>query len=153
MTNQNPQFYSLYATLFNYNAWGSAVYNLDRDWGQVIYFIEQLNGGKSRAVSSPNGIYQKVTKPRSERVAQTSVIGTQSGANLVLTFVDPTYTGFRVKDVVMDDKYNYGRVIAFTQGSITIEPFFKPNALVAASHFVLGSYVSVIVDVSGNFNG
>lgn len=153
ITNQNPQFYSLYATLLNYNNWGRQVYNLDRDWGQIIYFIEQLNGGKSRAVSSPDGTYRKVTKPRAEVVAQTIASnGTLLGQNLTLTFIDPTYTGFRVKDVVMDDKYNYGRVIAATAGTITIEPFFRPTALVAASHFVASCYVMKVVDVSGNFN-
>jgi hypothetical protein len=152
-TSQNPQFYSLYATLFNYNNWGKNVYNLDRDWGQVIYFIEQLNGGKSRAVSSPDGIYSKVTKPRQEVVAQLGAAnGTLLGTNLTLVFVDPTYTGFRVKDVVFDDKYNYGRVVAASAGTITIEPFFRPTALVAASHFTGNSYVMKAVDVSGNFN-
>ena len=152
-TSQNPQFYSLYATLFNYNEWGSAVYDLDRDWGQVIKFIEQINGGRSRAVSSPDGIYRKVTKPRQEVVAQTvAANGTQVGTNLILTFIDPTYTGFRVKDTVMDDKYNYGRVVAASAGTITIEPFFVPTVLTAASHFVASCFVMKIVDVSGNFN-
>lgn len=152
-TQQNPQFYSLYATLFNYNQWGSAVYNLDRDWGQIIYFIEKLNGGSSRAVSSPDGIYKKVVKPRAEVVGQVSAAPTQSGANLILTFTDPNYSAFRVKDLVMDDKFNYGRVISAAPGTITIEPAFgSPAALVAANHFVANAYVMKVVDVSGNFN-
>lgn len=152
VTNQNPQFYSLYATLLNYNNWGTAVYNLDRDWGQVVKFIEKLNGGKSRAVSSPTGIYQKMTKPRQEVVAQTSGAPVQAGANLVINFVDPTYEGFRVKDLVMDDKYNYGRVISKAAGTITIEPFPITATLTATSHFLASSFVMTIVDISGNFN-
>lgn len=151
MTNQNPQFYSLYATLLNYDNWGAAVYDLDRDWGQVIYFIEQINGGKSRAVSSPDGTYNKVTMPRAEVVAQVAATPTASGANLILTWVDPTYNAFRVKDVVMSSDYEYGRVISASAGTITIEPFFDPAALTTAN-FALGSYVMAIVDVSGNFN-
>jgi len=91
-TNQNDQFYSLYATLFNYNNWGSAVYNLDRDWGQVIYFIEQINGGRSRAVSSPDGIYRKVTKPRQEVVAQAGAANFQTGHQTGMS----NFTGFSI---------------------------------------------------------
>ena len=151
-TQQNPQFYSLYASLFNYNQWGAAVYDLDRDWGQIIYFLERLNGGSSRAVSSPDGIYKKVVKPRAEVVAQVSATSTVSGANLIVTFTDPNYSAFRVKDAVMDDKFNYGRIIATSPGTITIEPLFNTPATLTTSHFVANAYVYKVSDISGNFN-
>lgn len=154
-SSQNPQiaFASLYASLFNYNNWGDYVYNLNRDWGQVIKLLDFMNGGKSRAISSPDGSYNKAIKRRTARVAQIGAANAvQSGANLVVTFLDNTIDFYRNGDMVQDSDKNKGRVISWLPGQITIEPNFSPATLTAGTQFLANDYVMVVVDESGNFN-
>lgn len=153
-TSQNPQitYASLYASLFNYNNWGEYVYNLDRDWGQVIRLIEFLNGGKSRGVGSPDGTYNKMIKKRTARVAQIASVA-QSGANLIVTFVDNTIDFYRKGDLVQDSDKNKARVIDNSiNGQITVESNFNPATLSSSLHFQANDYCQVVVDESGNYN-
>ena len=149
----NPQFgYSLYANLFTYNNAARTLIDLDRNWTQVWDIMNKLNGGKSIGFNDPQGIYNR---PIKKRVAVSNIVGTatQQGANLVLTFADINYNGFRVKDYVKDDSMYEGRVISANPGTITIEPMFNPTStFVAGTHFASGTTIRAYGDVSGNFN-
>lgn len=152
-TITNPQFgYSLYANLFTYNNAARTLIDLDRNWTQVWDIMNKLNGGKSIGFNDPQGIYNR---PIKKRVAVSNIVATttQQGANLVLTFADINYNGFRVKDYVKDDNMYEGRVILAAPGTITIEPMFNPAlTFVAATHFAAGTTIRAYGDVSGNFN-
>lgn len=152
--SQNPQIYSLYASLFNYNQWSIAVMDLDRDWntGYVMNLIEASNRGGSFGISGPEGKLITMIQPRQE-VVQLISSTSQSGTNLVINFADPTYTGFRVKDMVTDDPgSNKGQVVSVAPGTITIAPATNPTTLTNGSQFVAGRYCVMLYDASGNFN-
>ncbi len=152
-TTQNPQFgFSLFANLFTYDNTNPFLLDLDRNWTQVWDVMNTLSGGKSVGFNDKDGFYRRPILKRQAVIAQLSANGAQSGANLVLTFTDPNYNGFRVKDWVMDDSMNEGRVIAATNGSITIEPLFSPTTLTSGTQFLSGSFVRAYGDISGNFN-
>lgn len=152
----NPQFggpsFSLYQALFHYNNSSRALLDLDRKWSQVWQFMNQLNMGKSMPTNSPDGTYLRPIARRTSISGMLSANGAQSGANLVLTFTDPTYTGFRVKDVIFDSSMNEGRVISTAPGTVTIEPVFSPTTLTSGTQFLVGTTVYIRNDASGNFN-
>lgn len=149
----NPQFgYSLYANLFTYNNAASGIVDLDRNWTQVWDIMNLLNGGKSIGFNDPQGIYNRPIKKRVS-VSQIIATATQQGANLVLTFADVNYNGFRVKDYVKDNLMYEGRVIVAAPGTITVEPMFNPaTTLTAGTHFAATGTITAYGDVSGNFN-
>lgn len=150
---QNPQFGGLlYQTLIHYDNTNDLVLDLDRMWTQADNFVTQLTNGVSQGFNSPDGIYNRMVARRIGITQPISVQGAQSGQNLVLTFQDPTWMGFRVKDTVMDGAMNEGRVISVTAGSATIEPLFNPTTLTAGTHFLSGTTVYWTGDISGNFN-
>lgn len=147
----NPQYQSLNAGIFNYNNWGSYVADLNRDWGAMPALLDNLNGNSSHAISDPQGQYIKMVKPRQAATAIVASVA-QAGANLNLTFTDVAFTGARVKDTIRDANYNYGQVISVSPGAVTIQPTLQPLALLAASHFLVNSYIDVLYDSSGNHN-
>ncbi len=154
ITGNNTQIYSLYASLFNYNQWSTAVADLDRDWntGYVMALIEGSNRGQSFGISGPEGKLITMIQPRQE-VVQLISSTSQDGANLIINFADPTYNGFRNKDMVTDDPgNNKGQVISTAPGTITIQPTGNPATLTNGSQFVAGRYCVMLYDASGNFN-
>lgn len=154
-STSNPQFgYSLYQSLFTYDNTNPTLLNLDRNWTQVWKVMNMLNTGKSVGFNDDKGIYRRPIKQRQAVLAQIAT-ATQSGANLVLTFTDPNYQGFRQKDYVKDDSLFEGRVISADPniGGVTIEPLYNPTgALTAGTNFPVGNTIRTYGDVSGNFN-
>ena len=149
----NPQFNGLlYQNLIHYDNTNKILLDLDRMWTQTWNFVNQLTNSKSVGFNSVDGSYNRMIARRTSIMASISIQGAQSGQNLVLTFQDPTYTGFRVKDQVFDSAMNEGRVISVLPGTVTIEPLFNPTALVAGTHFLAGTTVYWAGDISGNFN-
>ena len=121
-------------------------------WTQTWNFVNQLTNNTSVGFNSVDGSYNRMIARRTSIMAPISIQGAQSGANLVLTFQDPTYTGFRVKDNVFDSAMNEGRVISVAPGTVTIEPLFNPTTLTAGTHFLAGTTVYWSGDISVNFN-
>lgn len=153
-TSLNPQIYSLYASTLTYNQFAPAVLDLDRDWssGYTIALFEASNRNTSYGVTGPEGKLVTWTQPR-QLVVQQIASTSQSGANLVINFVDPTYTGFRVKDIVMDDPgSNKAQVISTAPGTITVCPAGSPTTLTNGSQFVAGRFIAATWDGSGNYN-
>jgi hypothetical protein len=126
------------------------VYDLSGGYNTLTMLVDILNKQKSTQVVGLDGKFQKPILGRSNVIAQI-LANAQAGANLVITFTNPTYDLFRIKDVVLDTNRNQGRVIAKAPGTITIEPLSKPTALVAATHFTAGMFAKSSWDASGNF--
>jgi hypothetical protein len=145
----NPQFASLYASLFNYNQWASGVIDLDRGWSKPLAMFDAMNASSSFGISGPEGKLIVLTQPRQE-VVQQVLTATQSGSNLILTWADPTYTGFRNKDIIMDDKNYKAQVVSNNPGTVTIQPVAGTTTLTAGTHFAVGTWVSCLFDASGN---
>jgi hypothetical protein len=153
-TTQNPQFgFSLFSNLFTYDNTNPFLLDLDRNWTQVWKVMNILNAGKSIGFNDNAGIYRRPILKRQAVLAQIAS-ATQSGANLILTFTDPNYAGFRQKDYVKDDLMFEGRVISDNNiGGVTIEPLYNPSgALVSGTNFAVGQTIRAYGDVSGNFN-
>lgn len=149
----NPQFsVSLYQFLLHYNNASPYLLDLDRKWSQAWAFVNQLTNGKSMPTNSPDGTYLRPIARRTSVSQPISIQGAQSGQNLILTWQDPTYTGFRVKDTLVDTAMNQGRVISVAPGTVTIEPVFNPTTLTAGTHFLTGTTCYITYDTSGNFN-
>ncbi len=147
--SQNPQYNSAYTALMNNRNWASGVLDLDRAYAQPLAWIDSLNPQGSYSIEGPEGQLLVAYRPRAE-VVQTIASVSQSGANLIVTFTDPTYNSFRERFLVMDDNKNFGYVIASTAGSVTIKPATNPTALVAANHFVAGRTITEVGNIAGN---
>ena len=145
----NPQIFGgfLYQNLFNYDNTSKLILDLDRGWNSVYQFVSTL-AGKSIGTTSPDGSYKRILKRRQEVLA-TIQTATQSGAGLILTFTDPTYTGFRTKDSVRDDNMTYGYVTEVRAGGVTIIPK-DGGTLTAGTHFAAGQTIYAFYDQSGN---
>lgn len=148
----DPKYQSFFANMFNYNNWGSYVYSQDKDWGKVVRTLEILNLGKSVPVSSDDGTYKKVIKKRAGKVTKILAAPTANATGPYLNVpISADLNGvFRKGDTVRDGNFNYGRVIDFEPGNVVIENIGKPATLDPALHFQANSYISVVVDVSGN---
>lgn len=151
----NPQYgFSLFSNLFVYDNVSPVLLSLDRDWTQVWDIMNKLNGGKSIGFNDPFGKFNRPFQPR-QSVMATIATATQSGANLLLTFTDPNYSGFRKKDYVKDDNMFEGRVISNDPniGGVLIEPFNNPvTTLTAGTHFAANGIIRSYGDTSGNLN-
>lgn len=154
-TVNNPQFgFSLFSQLFTYSNTSPLLLDLDRNWTQVWKVMNEINTGKSIGFNDDKGIYRRPLMKRQSVLANIASV-TQKGANLVLTFTDPNYSGFRQKDYVKDDFMFEGRVVSADPniGGVEIEPLYNPSgALVAGTNFAAGTNIRAYGDVSGNFN-
>lgn len=147
--NQNPQYNSAYTSLLNNRNWASGVLDLDRAYAQPLAWIDSLNPQGSYSIEGPEGQLLVGYQPRAE-VVQTIASVTQVGANLRVTFTDPTYDSFRNKILVMDDNKNFGFVIETNPGNVLIKPATYPTTLVAASHFIAGRTITDMGNIAGN---
>lgn len=142
-----------------------AVYDIAGKNNQLFYFLSvmrkqnagmfnssysQAFGMNSTGFMSNDQTY-KVTVLDPGYVTATIATRTVSGSNLVLTFTDPTYVGFRVKDVIANDvNLNVkGQVISAAPGTITIQPIEGLSAFTAA-HFAVNDFIRVLYDTSAN---
>jgi hypothetical protein len=123
----------------------SKVYDISGGYNTFTYFTDMLNPGGSKQVDTVK--YEKAKRGNLSVISQ---IATNSlvGANLVLTFTDPTYNNFRIYDEVMDTERVHGRVVVAGPGTVTLEPI--GTAFNAAIHFVANAYCKQIVDASPN---
>lgn len=71
----------------------------------------------------------------------------QSGADLIVTLKDASYDLFREGDVVRDSNDYDGLVKSKQAGQVVIQPFTS-GALVAATHFIKDSTISVLGNAS-----
>lgn len=147
---QNPQLQSLYASLFNYNNWSPGVIDLDRGWARPYKLFDAINNSTSFGIDDyQGGKLQVVTMPRAEVVQQVQAVA-QAGADLTVTWVDPTYNSFRIGQLVRDSNGYQGQVSAASPGQVTISPATFPAALVAATHFVALTHVTALGYAAGN---
>ena len=149
ITPNNPQYNPLFATIVNNRNWASGVQDLARGWAKPLMLVDALNPSGSYSIEGPDGQLRVAFQPRQEVVATVATV-TQSGPNLVVTWVDPTYAAFREKMIVRDSNGNQAYVLASTPGSVTLAPATNPTALLAASHFVAGRSVLEMGSGSGN---
>lgn len=151
ITQNNPQFNPLFSSIVNYSNWATGIADLARGYALPLQLIDALNPNGSEAMEGPNGVFQIGYYPRQEVQAFVATV-TQAGANLILTWTDPTYDGFRPKLEVQDSNHNHGIVVSTAPGTITIQPSTFPTALVDTLHFLAGSSVSDLGSASGNLN-
>lgn len=149
ITPNNPQYNPLFATIVNNRNWASGVQDLARGWAKPLMLVDALNPQGSYSIEGPEGMLQVAFQPRQEVVANVATV-TQSGANLVVTWTNPTYNAFREKMIVRDSNGNQAYVLAAAPGTVTLAPATNPAALVAASHFVAGRSVLEMGSGSGN---
>ena len=117
ITPNNPQYNPLFATIVNNRNWASGVQDLARGWAKPLMLVDALNPQGSYSIEGPDGKLQVAFQPRQEVVATVATV-TQSGANLVVTWIDPTYNAFREKMIVRDSNGNQAYVLAATPGSV-----------------------------------
>lgn len=153
----NPQEgFSLYGSLMTFDNADPALLSLDYNWTQTWALNKMLNAGKSRGTTSKDGTFLRSYQKRDAVLCQIASTA-QSGANLLITLIDASYTGFRLKDNVKDDNMNEGRVIdASTPGKILVAPGFTTagvvGTLTSGSQFIAGQTVRAYQSQAGNFN-
>ena len=152
LQQQNPQYSPLISTIVNNRNWASGMAALGRGYYKPLALIDAINpNGVYFTIESPDGSARFAIQPRQEPVATVASV-TQSGANLILTFTDPTYTGFRPKFIMRDNQGNTGYIASVAPGTVTLMPATYPSALVSTSHFLAGSSVSALPNAAGNQN-
>jgi len=151
ITQNNPQFNPLFVNIVNYSNWATGIADLARGYALPLQIIDALNPSGSEAMEGPNGIFQIGYYPRQEVQAFVASVA-QSGPNLILTWTDPAYDGFRDKLEVQDSNHNHGIVVSTAPGTMTIQPSTSPATLVSTLHFLAGSSVSDLGSASGNLN-
>lgn len=149
ITPNNPQYSPLFATIVNNRNWASGVADLSRGWAKPLMLIDALNPQGSYSIEGPDGKLQVAYQPRQEVVATVATV-TQSGANLIVTWVDPTYNAFREKMIVRDSNGNQAYVLNATAGSVVLAPATNPATLSSTSHFIAGRSVLEMGSGSGN---
>ena len=115
----------------------------------VIDIINQA-GGSERSTAK-DGKMETYKRGKINVVNQIASV-TQSGNNIILTFVDPTYNKFIPKDVLQDTNYNLGRCISTAPGTVTLQNY--PDASVAMSattQFQVGTLAKLMANISGNY--
>lgn len=119
----------------------------------TIDMLMYVKGKKSRSVNGVGGFVQKPIIGVS-RVIQQVATAVVVGSNLVVTFTDPTYDKFRLKQVTLDGTpaKNSGRVISSSAGTVTLEP--SPSIVAVGGwnptiHYPVGTYILAAYDNSG----
>lgn len=139
------------------------VYDRSGGKAKLLYWLSLVTLSNAKEFGYGN-VYSMGSRPGQDGKFQTAVLDpnyvtgvvatrTVSGSNLILTFTDPTITGFRVKDVVSNDVTlnRKGRVIASSPGQIEIEPWEQTatGGFVSAD-FAANTFLRVNYDTSGN---
>jgi len=151
ITQNNPQYSPLISTIVNDRNWASGVQDLARGWASDwLTFVDALNPEGSSSIEGPDGTLKVAYKPRQEAVGVVQAVA-QAGANLVITFTDPTLSVFRTKFMVRDSSGFTGYVISNAPGTITIQPATNPLVLDSTLHFIAGRSVLEMGSGSGNF--
>ena len=99
----------------------AAVYDLSGGYNVIDFLVTR--GAPARSIDGQDGVFYKPIMGSSTPTAQIQSVST-SGANLVVTFTDPSFDKFRLKEVIGDGTaaMNMGRVIAKQPGQVTVEP-------------------------------
>lgn len=147
-TQQNPQYTSYFGSIAGTTNWMSGVAKLGRGYAKEMMVIDQLNVSGSYPIASTDGSVKITYQPHQE-VTQTVSNVQQAGANLIVTFNDPTYTGFRPKIMVRDANNYQAYVESSTAGSMVLRPG-PQGALVAATHYTAGMSVTSLSSAAGN---
>lgn len=137
--NARNNFEMVYDRSFGYNVLST-----------ISSMLNVTNNGGTR-IDTVDGKYEYAWDDRNEVIAQIATTAA-NGANpnfLDVTFVDPTYEFFRLKDYVMDSDQNKGRVVATAPGFVTLEPTGYTFAAANTTMFLNNSWLKVIGDLSG----
>jgi len=132
MTNNNPQIYSIPATLsqFFYDNVGGSIINVDATWDKAWMMPDLLNPGKSLGFRSKDGIYKRMIRNRQNPKQQVATITPSSGLStqVTLTWADPSFNLYQIGDIIRDEQsLAEGRVIKAIPGSVIIEANFSPS--------------------------
>lgn len=149
----SAQVASLVATLLNKRD----IYKwiIDRSGGYnvataIIDLINSKAGGSERT-TAVSGLIETYKRGKNNVVQQIASV-TQSGNNLILTWVNPTYDLFLQKDAIMDTNYVLGRVISAGPGTVTIQAEPDPTvAMSATTQFQVGTLAKFVYDHSGTY--
>ena len=129
--------------------------DISGQYSQFLKVLWMFNYNNPAGMSSISTIDGRRTTSRLQDTTRKQVIATvaASGANLVLTFTDPTYNLFRINDVLVDTVTGVqGKVIANPAGGATISPL-SATAFSAITMFQPGKYASALDGVTAqNFN-
>lgn len=141
---------SIVAAALNARSIYNFVYDRSGGYNTLSMLTDKANKNGSRRVTNADGKYEKYKRGKTNIVASVATV-TQSGNNLVLTFVDPTYDKFLLGDVVQDPNYVQGRIIAAAPGTITIAPYPGTTALDATTQFQVATLCIFLFDASGTY--
>lgn len=147
-TQSNPQYSSYFGTVTSSTNWMPGVAKLARGYAMEVELIDALNVGGSVPIASKDGTVQIAFRPHQE-ITQTVASVTQAGANLIVTWNDPTYTGFIPKTIVRDANNYQAYVESTSTGAVVLKPG-PQGALVAATHFTAGMSVTQLSSAAGN---
>ncbi len=126
--------------------WQNYIIETDFGFNKIQHLRKIMNQGKSEEVWD-----LKVNVPFigstsiSNKVSGTSTI---SGTNLVVTLTQSD-TRFRKDDQVMDNNFVKGRVVSFTDTTLTLEPI-SVTSWNASTHFTNGMNIADLGNVSAN---
>lgn len=146
-TQQNPQYTSYFGSIAGTTNWMSGVAKLGRGYAQEMAIIDALNVSGSQAIASDDGSIKVAYQPHQEVTASVASC-TQAGANLVLTFTDPTYTGFREKIVVRDSVNYQAYVESSSAGGVVLRP--GTSGALTTANFAVGMSITSLSSASGN---
>lgn len=148
-TQLNPQYNPLFANVLNYDNWAEGVADLARGYAVPLQIIDALNPGGSQPMDGPQGVFNIAYYPRQEVQAYVASV-TQDGANLIVTWSDPTYDGFRPKFMVQDSNHNQAYVVSSSAGGAILSPGPGETTLDATTQFQIGYSVSDLGSGSAN---
>jgi hypothetical protein len=126
----------------------SAVYDLSGGYNVIDFLVTR--GAPARSIDGADGKFYKPIMGSSTPTAQVASVSA-SGSNLIVTFSDPSFDKFRLKEVIGDGtaNMNLGRVIAKSAGQVTIEPV-AGGTLSSSLHFVAGTFATPMFIASGD---
>jgi hypothetical protein len=151
LTQNNPQYNPLIATIVNNRNWAPMLAELGRGFAKPLAVIDAMNPAGSFSVESPDGSMRVAFQPLQEVTQIISAVA-QAGANLTVTVTDPLFTGFRPKTIVMDSAGNQAYVQSWSANVLTLSPATYPTALVSTSHFLVGRSLTSLGSSAGNQN-
>jgi hypothetical protein len=125
-------------------------YDLSGGYNKASMVIDIINkkGGSERSTDI-GGKMQSESRGKNNVVQQIKTV-TQSGNNIILTFIDPTYNKFIPKDVCIDTNYVLGRVIAAAPGTVTLQNYPDAStAMSATTQFQVGTLCKIMANISG----
>ena len=153
VTNQNPQFVNSYfSDLLFYRSFNKYLWNYDAADLQAFEMFRNSDlFAASIPTMTPDGSFNTPIK-NVQNVQGIVATSTQNGANLDLTFTDPTLNTFRIKQKVQDYVGNEGYVVAAAPGKITIAPLNNPTTLTSGTQFVINKTIYARGMIAATFN-